>query len=71
MTLSYKTTTVEGKLRTVHIISIDGESLTTTRQKEVLIFAKPRIFDKIVWKELREAVRLGTTLEVSGGDLLC
>lgn len=33
MTLSYKTTTKEGSLRTIHIIVIDGERLETTREK--------------------------------------
>ena len=69
MNLSYLPTTVPGSLRTIHKINIDGESLETTRAKEVLIFSKPKIFDKIVWKELKEAVRLGNTLTVTGGGL--
>lgn len=69
MTLSYKTTTKEGSLRTIHLIVIDGERLETTREKEVLIFAKPRIYSKYIWKQLKECVRLGEPLEVSGGGL--
>lgn len=69
MRLSYSTSTVPGALRTLHHIEIDGEKLTTTRAKEILVFAKPRIFDKFVWKQLKEAVRLGQPLEVSGGGL--
>jgi len=69
MKISYSITTVEGKLRTVHTIKIEGEQLVTTRAKEVLVFAKPRIFSKNVWKHLKECVRLGEPLEVMGGDL--
>jgi hypothetical protein len=69
MTLSYSTSTKEGSLRTIHKIVIDGEELTTTREKEVLVFAKPRIFSKYTWKMLKEAVRLGESLEVKGGGL--
>lgn len=68
MNIDYKTTTVLGKLRTVHILVIDGESLTTTRQREVLVFAKPRIRDKFVWKQFKEAVRLGQSLTIRGGQ---
>jgi hypothetical protein len=67
MNLDYKTTTIEGKLRTVHIIVIEAESLTTTIAKEVLTFAKPRIQSKFVWKQLKEAVRLGESLTIKGG----
>lgn len=66
--ISYSTTTKEGSLRTVHTIKIDGEQLITTRAKEVLIFAKPRIFSKHTWKTLKECVRLGESLEVMGVD---
>lgn len=69
MALSYSISTVEGKLRTVHTINIDGEQLVTTRAKEVLIFAKPRIYSKPVWKQLKECVRLGQSLTVNGGGL--
>lgn len=69
MQLSYSTSTKEGTLRTVHAIVIDEEQLVTTKAKEVLIFAKPRIFSKDTWKALKEAVRLGESLEVSGGGL--
>lgn len=69
MTLSYSPSTKEGSLRTLHKITIDGEYFETTRAKELLIWAKPRIFSKFVYKELTEAVRLGKNLEVSGGGL--
>jgi hypothetical protein len=69
MKLSYSISTIPGKLRTVHTIVIEHETLTTTKAKEVLVFAKPRIFDKIVWKALKEAVRLGEPLTVDGGGL--
>lgn len=67
MNLDYKTTAIQGKLRTVHIIVIEAESLTTTIAKEVLTFAKPRIQSKFVWKQLKEAVRLGESLTIKGG----
>lgn len=69
MTISYSLSTVSGKLRTLHTITIEHETLTTTRAKEVLTFAKPRIFSKSVWKELKEAVRLGEPLTVTGGGI--
>lgn len=69
MKISYSTSTAPGSLRTVHTIVIETESLTTTRAKEVLTFAKPRIFSKIVWKQLKDAVRLGESLEVTGGGI--
>jgi len=69
MKISYSTSTVPGKLRTVHTIVIEHETFETTRAKEILTFAKPRIFDKLVWKELKEAVRLGNSLTVDGGGL--
>lgn len=70
MNLSYSISTKPGTLRTVHTIVIDHERLENTRAKEILTFAKPRIFDKLVWKELKEAVRLGQPLTVNGGGLL-
>lgn len=69
MTISYSISTVPGSLRTVHTIVIEHERLVTTRAKEILLFAKPRIFDKYTWKELKECVRLGNSLEIKGGDL--
>lgn len=69
MNLSYSISTVPNKLRTVHHIKIEHEELFTTRSKEVLLFAKPRIFDKLTWKKLKEAVRLGHSLQVMGGGL--
>lgn len=69
MNISYKPSTVEGSLRTLHVIVIEHEKLETTRAKEVLLFAKPRIFDKYTWKQLQECVRLGNSLEIKGGDL--
>lgn len=69
MTLSYSTSTIPGSLRTLHKIVIETESLETTRAKEVLIFAKPRIFDKPTWKQLKRCIRMGQSLEIRGGDL--
>jgi hypothetical protein len=69
MKIAYSISTIPGKLRTVHTIVIEHERLETTRAKEVLLFAKPRIFDKFVWKQLKEAVRLGEPLTVDGGGL--
>lgn len=67
MNLDYKTTTAHpDKLRTLHMIVIDGEILTTTRAKEVLQFAKNRSIDKYGWKQLKEAVRLGQSLSMKG-----
>lgn len=68
MNLDYKTTTAHpDKLRTMHIIVIDGESLATTRAKEILQFAKNRSIGKYDWKELKEAVRLGQSISIKGG----
>lgn len=69
MTISYSTSTILASLRTVHIIVIEEEKLVTTRAKEVLLFAKPRMFDKYTWKQLKECVRLGNSLEIKGGNL--
>lgn len=69
MTISYSTSTLSGSLRTVHAIVIEGEKFETTRAKEVLLFAKPRIFDKYTWKQVKDCVRLGESLEIKGGDL--
>ncbi len=65
MQLSYSITAKDGSLRRLHIIVIDGERLETTREKEVLIFARPRINSKYHWKSLKEAVRLGESLEIN------
>lgn len=69
MRLSYSTSTVPGSLKTIHTIVIEHETLVTTRAKEVLLFARPRIFSKYVWKQLKECVRLGEKLDISGGGL--
>jgi hypothetical protein len=70
MNLTYTTSTKPGSLRTIHTIVIDGQEKVSTKAKEILTFAKPRIFSKSVWKELKEAVRLGHNMTVTGGDLL-
>lgn len=68
MNLDYKITTLHpDKLRTLHIIVIDGETLSTTIGKEVLQFAKNRSIAKFDWKHLKEAVRLGKPLSIRGG----
>lgn len=65
MNLDYKTSFVHpDKLRTLHILVVDSEIITTTRAKEVLQFAKNRNPTKREWKELKEAVRLGTPLKL-------
>jgi hypothetical protein len=64
MTLFYSTSTKAGSLRTIHTIVIYDERLETTRAKEILVFAKPRIPSKYDWKLLKEAVRLGEPLEL-------
>jgi hypothetical protein len=69
MTFFYSTTTIPGTLRTVHTIVIEHKQLSSTRAKDILIWAKPRIFDKHTWKEVKAAVRLGTSLQVCGGGL--
>lgn len=69
MTISYTTTTVPGSLRTLHKITIETENFESTRAKEVLVWAKPRIFDKFVWRQLKDCVRLGQPLQVTGGGL--
>lgn len=65
MNLSYSITAKENSLRRLHIIIIDGERLGTTRQKEILIFARSRISSKYDWKQLKDAVRLGESLETT------
>jgi hypothetical protein len=67
MTLSYLPAVAKGQL---HKLEIDGEKIETTRAKEVLDFAKSRLYDKSVWKELKEAVRLGKSMTVTGGGIL-
>lgn len=66
MTIRYNPAVVKGQL---HTLQIEGEKIQTTRAKEVLEFAKSRIFDRSVWKQLKEVVRLGKTLTVDGGGL--
>lgn len=69
MTIRYSTSTIPGKLRTVHTIVIEHEKLETTKAREILIWAKSRIFDRYVWKELKEAVRLGIPFTVEGSGI--
>ncbi len=65
MNLDYKTSFVNpDKLRTLHIVVIESEILTTTRAKEILNFVKNRNPTKSEWKQLKEAVRLGLTLQL-------
>ena len=66
MNLDYKTSTVASdKLRTLHIVIVDAEILTTTRQKEILQFVKARKPTKYEWKKVKEAVRLGNELKLT------
>lgn len=69
MNIDYLPTVKAGSLRTVHVIVINGERLETTRSKEVLLWAKPRIFYRYTWKMLKECVRRGQRLQVGGGGL--
>lgn len=69
MQINYEPSTVEGSLKTLHKITIETETFESTRAKEVLKWAKPRIFSKYVWKFLKNAVRLGESLSVHGGGL--
>ena len=57
-----------GNPRIVHILIINDECITTTRNKEVLKFARPRIASKFDWKHLKDAVRLGESLTIAGGQ---
>ena len=65
MTLNYKPAIAKGQL---HILIINGEFISTTIAKEVLTFAKSRIQSKRDWKQLKECVRLGEYLSISGGN---
>ena len=53
--------------RAQHSLTINGEAIITTNAKEILNFAKPRMTDRRVWKELKEAVRLGQRLTIREG----
>jgi len=69
MNISYTPATIPGKLRTEHKITIDHQTFSTTRKKEILVWAKSRIFDKYTWRKLQEAVRLETSFTAAGGGL--
>lgn len=70
MNLDYKTTTVApDKLRTMHVVIVEDEFLTTTRAKEVLQFVKSRNPTKSEWKHVKEAVRLEEPLTIRGGHI--
>ncbi len=68
MNLSYKTTTAaqtasgNPSLRTMHIVIVEDEFLTSTRADEILKFVKDRNPSRHEWKEFKEAVRLGKPL---------
>jgi len=64
MYLSYKPAIIKGA---THLLTINGECISTTQQKEVLLFARNRITDKFTWKELKEAIRTGQPIEINGG----
>lgn len=68
MTLNYSITYAENSIRPIHNLVINGESIITTRQKEVLNFARPRIQLKSDWKLLNESIRLGQHISISGGQ---
>jgi len=66
MNLDYKTTTVDpNRLRTMHIVIVEDEILTTTRADEVLKFVKKRNPTKYEWKQFKEAVRNGEQIKLS------
>lgn len=68
MNLDYKITTAHpDKLRTLHILVIDGELISTTKANELRQFAKNRGVAGHHWKELKEAIRLGNHLSIKGG----
>lgn len=52
-----------------HFLQIGGEQILTTRAKKILDFAQPRITSKSDWKDLKEAVRLGEPLTITGGKI--
>lgn len=62
--ISYKTTTAQStsagnpSTRTIHILVVGDEILTTTRQKEVMNFVKDRNPSRKQWRDFKEAVRL-------------
>lgn len=68
MTLNYHITTKEGSFRTIHNLTINGETIKTTGQKEILHFGRARITDRLGWKHFKEAVRLGEPLTIDGGE---
>lgn len=68
MELSYVITYKDGSLRPIHNLVIGDEQIISTRQKEVLAFARPRITAKYDWKQLKEAIRLGNHLQIMGGN---
>jgi hypothetical protein len=70
MNLDYKTTTSGNSLRTIHVIVIDGEFLSTTRSTEILQFAKNRNPSRYNWKQIKNAVRLGEQLRITNGQLV-
>jgi hypothetical protein len=66
MNLDYKTTTVDpNKLRTMHIVIVEDEILTSTRADEILKFVKRRNPTKFEWKQFKDAVRNGEQIKLS------
>jgi len=65
MKLDYKTTTTgPDRLRTLHIVVVEDEILSTTRAKEILSFVKIRKPTKYEWKMVKEAVRKWEQLKI-------
>lgn len=65
MNLDYKTTTTgPDRLRTLHIVIVEDEILSTTRAKEIQTFIKNRKPSKFEWKMVKEAVRNGEQLKI-------
>jgi len=62
--MHYIRSTKPNSLRIVHTIFIDGEKLESTKQDEILHFARPKI-DNYEFKELKTAIRIGEDLHIS------
>ncbi len=65
MKLEYRLSTVDpNRLRTLHIVVVEDEILSTTRADEVLKFVKRRNPTKAEWKEFKNAVRNGEQIKI-------
>ena len=62
MKLNYKPAVFKGNN---HYLEINGEAITTTKQKEIILFARSRITGRFEWKEFKEAVRLQQPITIN------